>query len=196
MNRARNWRYAEWGETGAAKLPDKPGVYVVYCNDMIGYIGQTECLRSRFSTGHNIYQADDGTYQTPWGVFASCRIKYAVCRRVGEWLMLECRLIRRLEPRFNQQISRHGRNKTRFRPYRRIGMPVYPDGAGATIPGSQLLRDFCASCRTPMRVATIEECNGERIEAFCEKCDPGQPRHFTPKNRHESARFRQSTQPA
>jgi hypothetical protein len=50
--------------------------------------------------------------------------------------------------------------------------PVAPDGTrrGARVPGSRYYRDFCAWCRTPMRVTDYRILN--RIETYCEICEP------------------------
>lgn len=49
--------------------------------------------------------------------------------------------------------------------------------AGERIQGSKFVRDFCARCGEPIRVATIfdEKVPDRRIENYCNDCDPRPP---------------------
>jgi hypothetical protein len=104
---------------GAAFLiPDLPGVYAVYCDDQLIYIGQAANVRKRIAShGIDLERYSCG-YTTPWGHFDRCVIKVRSSDRYGDWAMHELRLIRRLRPREN---CLHG-------PRKRKGKEVPSDG--------------------------------------------------------------------
>ena len=84
-------------------IPAAPGVYVVYLSNNVVYVGQSNNLRVRFAR-HNIRFGYASNLITPWGEFPATKkleIKAKLSRRVGDWAMLEIRLIHRLRPRFN-----------------------------------------------------------------------------------------------
>lgn len=93
------------------KLPPVACCYVVYINGQLKYIGSTNDLRNRFS-GHAFRYSYAKTFITPWAEFDTpvlVEIKFKPTRRYGDWLMLEARLIRRLQPAFNTKLK--GRKK-------------------------------------------------------------------------------------
>lgn len=85
-------------------LPREPGVYCIYFDDEIVYVGQSNNLYARLKR-HNFRRGYGGNIHTPWSdsVPASTKItgKYKVSERLGDWAMWEIRLIHRLGPKFN-----------------------------------------------------------------------------------------------
>jgi excinuclease UvrABC nuclease subunit len=97
--------------------PSKPGVYAIYLDGVLSYIGSSKDIRHRLST--YAFEWDyGGDLTTPWGVFRTLDVKVFICSKYGSWLMREARLIRRLRPRFNT----HGTGR-KNRPYRRAVTP-------------------------------------------------------------------------
>lgn len=86
------WSYHEFEMRG--------GVYVVYADGVLIYIGQSANVRARIGR-HKIRLTLHNQYHTPWGHFNRLLVKVSYCRRFGEWAMREMRLIRRLRPREN-----------------------------------------------------------------------------------------------
>lgn len=89
------------------KLPVISCCYVIYFDGQLKYIGSTNNLRNRFS-GHSIRYGYAKNLVTPWGIFdfpLSMVIKYKPSKKYGDWLMLEARLIRRVQPEFNQKLK-------------------------------------------------------------------------------------------
>jgi len=85
-------------------IPQEPGCYAIYCDGEIVYIGETENLRARLSNGHELRGREYSAWVvTPWGSFKSVDVKFRLCRRFGQWAMIERRLIRRLQPKFNRR---------------------------------------------------------------------------------------------
>ena len=80
-------------------LPDVAGVYVFYFASGKLYIGSTINLRNRLSD-HSVFHEARLRLDIPMAV------KYKICIKYGCWLMLEARLIKRLEPSFNKQFRR------------------------------------------------------------------------------------------
>jgi excinuclease UvrABC nuclease subunit len=82
-----------------------PGVYVIYLDDRLAYIGQGKDLRRRLLT-HNI-ASDAYGYITPWISCSDLKIKFKYSQKKGDWLMLEYRLINRLKPNGNKRDKEH-----------------------------------------------------------------------------------------
>jgi excinuclease UvrABC nuclease subunit len=85
------------------EFPSGPGCYAVFAvyNDgtQILYIGSAENLKTRLENGHRIELCRYRDFcKTPWGVFKHIVVKCRVSKRYGDWLMIEARLIRRLQP--------------------------------------------------------------------------------------------------
>jgi excinuclease UvrABC nuclease subunit len=76
-----------------------PGVYALYVNDNIVYIGSSEHLSNRLLNHRWAF-----IYNRPF------TIKYSHSKKKGEWLMREYRLIKRIQPSKN---SRYCNKKTR-----------------------------------------------------------------------------------
>jgi excinuclease UvrABC nuclease subunit len=91
----------------ARMFPSISCCYALYFNGMLKYIGSTKNLRNRFS-GHGIRHGYAKDIITPWGDFPNSVgivIKYKPSKRYGDWLMVEARLIRRLQPEFNKMLK-------------------------------------------------------------------------------------------
>lgn len=87
--------------------PPKPGVYVIYFDDEVVYIGQSNNLLARIAR-HRFRHGYARNIRTPWAdVPDTVRVycKYRISRRLGDWAMWEIRLIHRLKPRFNKTFN-------------------------------------------------------------------------------------------
>lgn len=91
-------------------VPSKPGVYAVYGDGELIYIGQSSDLRERLRR-HNIRPSYGRGTHSPWGDFDSMHVKVRVGGKFGEWAMVEIRLIHRIRPRFN--VSGLGRRASK-----------------------------------------------------------------------------------
>lgn len=93
---------------GSGKVPRAPGVYVIYFDDKPVYVGQSNDLSARIGR-HNIMPGYARNIHTPWGAVPdSVKViaKIRRTRRLGDWAMLEIRLIARLQPQFNKTYRR------------------------------------------------------------------------------------------
>ena len=86
-------------------LFDFPGVYVVYGNEEIVYIGQSITPRIRFFH-HKIIKNGD-FFKTPWGDFVDLYIKIKYSKKYGKEAMIEKRLIFKIHPKFNKTGLRY-----------------------------------------------------------------------------------------
>lgn len=93
---ASNWK--SYGiEDGWCRVA-LPGVYAIYGDGALLYIGESVCVGSRLAN-HNISWARySSLIDTPWGQFQTVNIKIRRSRKFGDWAMIEKRLIRRLKP--------------------------------------------------------------------------------------------------
>jgi hypothetical protein len=98
--------------TYARDCADLPGCYVIYKGPQVLYVGQSESVyrrirNYRFANHTGSGDVFDGYTMTPWGPFhwRDGKITGKACypKRYGEHLMLEARLIRRLQPQFNRR---------------------------------------------------------------------------------------------
>jgi hypothetical protein len=90
-----NWTWIE----SAADAPTCGGVYAIYLDSVLVYLGSSRSVRTRLRT-HRLEPAL-GEHITPWGT-GRMRIKVRKTKRKGDWLMYEFRLINRLRPRGNR----------------------------------------------------------------------------------------------
>lgn len=93
------------------QLPTHAGVYAVYFDGDLVYIGSSSNVRNRFS-GHAFRYSYGKTIITPWQeIPQSTRIDIKVKKSVarGDWLMWEARLIYKLLPIFNKKLTGRGR---------------------------------------------------------------------------------------
>ncbi len=112
------WNRIEYSEEYACcfDVLDKPGVYTVYGDNRIIYIGQSSSIKKRF-TSYQIrlileeYPNKIYSYKrSPWGTFEDLFIKVSYSKKFGDWAMRELRLIKKLNPPFNTQHAK----KVRF----------------------------------------------------------------------------------
>lgn len=91
-----------------------PCCYVIYFDSQPIYIGSTNNLRARF-LGHSFRYGYAKVVMTPWGDFDSrmkITIKYRPSKKYGDWLMIEARLIMRLQPIFNKLLKKKQKKET------------------------------------------------------------------------------------
>ena len=89
------------------KLPVTRCCYAIYFDGDLKYIGSTSNLRNRFC-GHSIRHGYAKNIHTPWGDFSNTtkiELKYKASIKYGDWLMIEARLIKRLQPEFNRKLK-------------------------------------------------------------------------------------------
>lgn len=92
----------------SSPLPRVAGVYAVYFDGRLVYVGQSADIANRFSE-HKFRHGYGPVIHTPWcDVPNTTRITVKVkpSRRLGDWAMWEIRLIRRLKPLYNQHYRR------------------------------------------------------------------------------------------
>lgn len=94
-------KWIKYKPTAIKTLPERPGVYVLYHKDRVFYVGESENLRRRV-TNHELL---------PTAIWPDSHIKAKVCNKLGEWHMIEYRLIRRLKPNKNTKFV-YDTNKT------------------------------------------------------------------------------------
>lgn len=85
------------------KLPAAAGVYAVYFDDDLVYVGSSVDVRNRFCE-HRFRHGYAKNIITPWQevpYYTRVSLKFKRSRRLGDWAMWEIRLIFRLRPIFN-----------------------------------------------------------------------------------------------
>ena len=90
------------------QLPRSAGVYAIYFNGRLVYVGQSCDIANRFSE-HRFRYSYANTISTPWTELPSdavITVKVKASRRLGDWAMWEIRLIARLRPLYNRQHKR------------------------------------------------------------------------------------------
>ena len=99
------WKKVLWNSH--EKFPEISCVYAFYINDELVYIGSTVNLRVRMS-GYRFKEVDGKTV-TPWRKKIEPRVKievkYKGSKKYAYWLMLEARLIKRLQPKYNIKLK-------------------------------------------------------------------------------------------
>jgi excinuclease UvrABC nuclease subunit len=94
-----------WKTCAIEELPDTAGCYAIYCDGHLVYVGQSTNVRQRIAA-HRIGRARySNWFTTTWGSFRSVVVKVRRSHRLGDWLMHEYRLIRRLNPTFNRRYT-------------------------------------------------------------------------------------------
>lgn len=83
-----------------APYQQRPGVYVIIADGTVLYVGQSENVAARIAA-YNIRFGLGGSVFTRWGAHRRVAVKVRYTERYGDWLMIEARLIRRLQPKFN-----------------------------------------------------------------------------------------------
>jgi len=104
-----NWRVYDY-ERDCLRIPTSGGVYAIYGDGELIYIGESDSVRRRLSS-HRIRYSYSNYIITPWGNFQAVKIKVRCCQRFAEWAMIERRLIRRLMPPANTKGT--GRQRRR-----------------------------------------------------------------------------------
>lgn len=78
-------------------LPKTPGVYAIYIEGELRYVGQSVNVRQRINS-HGFRYRFSGTPSTPHGASKTLVIKVRGSEKYGDWAMIELRLINRLKP--------------------------------------------------------------------------------------------------
>jgi excinuclease UvrABC nuclease subunit len=107
---SRDWRLHQPGrweqyDLMQDRLPRFAGVYAVFFDGDLVYVGSSTDIANRFSE-HKVRFGYAKNIVTPWAVVPdSTRVTLKVRRsRIrGDWAMWEIRLIFRLQPQFNRQ---------------------------------------------------------------------------------------------
>jgi excinuclease UvrABC nuclease subunit len=99
------WKKISWNDR--KKFPEISCVYAFYINDELVYIGSTVNLKLRM-VGYKFI--DDGDrLRGPWRksipLNSKIEVKYKGSKIYGYWLMLEARLIKRIQPKFNIKLK-------------------------------------------------------------------------------------------
>lgn len=84
-------------------VPQEPGVYAIYIDRVLVYIGQSTNLFQRLCSYNINFARYSDSIETPWGNGFKVHCKYSLSSRYGDWLMREARLIRRLQPSGNKR---------------------------------------------------------------------------------------------
>jgi excinuclease UvrABC nuclease subunit len=100
---------SKWREVNpfrASLIPAIAGNYAIFFDDKLVYIGQSTNLSNRinsyaFKLGPDSTQACRISFHVYHAKKISVKIRK--CRYLGEWLMVEYRLIYRLRPKFNSK---------------------------------------------------------------------------------------------
>lgn len=98
---------SRWSKVDFDSLPSAPGCYVILVDNLYLYVGASANIRQRLGSGR--VQRHNGRLFTPWGVCTSLVVKVKSSVRVGDWLMDEYRLIRKLRPVLNSVGSTNRR---------------------------------------------------------------------------------------
>jgi len=89
------------------KIPLVSCVYAFYFNGELVYIGSTINLKARLISYR--FRIQFGKLMTKWGIFdidTKVIVKYRVSVKYAEWLMVEARLIKRLQPKYNISLKK------------------------------------------------------------------------------------------
>ena len=92
-------------EAELKKLPKKPGVYIMHDkNDKIIYVGKAVVLRNRV---RQYFRKNKKTKRIQNMVALVDHFEYIVCDNEAEALILECNLIKKNIPKFNELLKDH-----------------------------------------------------------------------------------------
>ena len=116
VRRGSDWLTFQYGRDS---IPPWSACYVIFLDGKLTYIGSSENVRTRLSSHLKWYRKhqngslmqvgrlDRGegelTIVTPWGNSDNVRVKVKRSRAFGDWLMVESRLILRLQPSGNMR---------------------------------------------------------------------------------------------
>jgi excinuclease UvrABC nuclease subunit len=97
----RKWHYTI--PIRPCDVPREPGVYAIYVDRVLVYIGQSSNLFHRLCSHDIDFSRYSNRVETPWGDGFSVQCKYRLSSKYGDWLMREARLIKRLQPSGNKR---------------------------------------------------------------------------------------------
>lgn len=97
---SKRWSVYDFDESW--DIPEGPGVYVIFGDGKLLYIGQSRFVNRRLKNYDINWPRYSSAYiRTPWGDFDRVIVKIRRSAMFGDWAMMELRLIRRLKPPFN-----------------------------------------------------------------------------------------------
>jgi len=82
------------------QIKQLPGVYVVYADLYPVYVGQSTNIRTRLAN-HRFRRGYTNYIVLPWEKCLNLTIKVKYSKKYGDWAMLELRLIKHLQPKYN-----------------------------------------------------------------------------------------------
>ena len=94
------------------RIPEVSCVYAFYFDNELVYIGSTVNLKKRLNSYR--FRISFGRIVTNWGRFdkdTKIEVKFKCSKKYGYWLMLEARLIKRLQPKFNIRLRNGTHNE-------------------------------------------------------------------------------------
>jgi hypothetical protein len=100
---AKDWLGSYWiayDFDGPWDFQPIPGVYVVYLDGQVAYVGQSTNVQKRICSYNFRYGYTTAIF-TPWGQSHGLKVKVQYSRKYGDWAMKELRLIKRLQPPMN-----------------------------------------------------------------------------------------------
>lgn len=89
------------------EMPPAGGVYVIFLDGELAYIGQSTNLSKRMKA-YGVRATLGGSVQSTFGLYKDITIKFREGKQYGEWAMAELRLLRRLNPRLNKRHCNGG----------------------------------------------------------------------------------------
>ena len=99
---------SRWKQTALLefnKLPQSPGIYVIYFGGLVSYIGSAVNLKARLNRYGFKNPLSQKHIVKEWGDVKTAIIKYRAQKSFGEYAMVEIRLISYLSPPNNRNKS-------------------------------------------------------------------------------------------
>lgn len=100
MFKRDKWIWLSAWDLETRNVINRPACYAIYVEGELSYVGSSIAPRFRFGQ-HGFSSNPTGSYDTPWGTFDMIHGKIYYPSSYGCQAMLEQRLIKRLQPRFN-----------------------------------------------------------------------------------------------
>jgi hypothetical protein len=97
--RHNKWIFLSGWDVCAGHAHNLPGIYVIYLDGKLSYVGQSNTPKYRFCQ-HKFRSYE--YYETPWGKFKNMYAKIKYPSKYGVEAMIEKRLIKKLKPVFNK----------------------------------------------------------------------------------------------
>jgi hypothetical protein len=110
LYRKNKWIYVSGIDVVNRAVWNHPCCYVIYCNGILSYIGQTNTPITRFHQHDFSWKSSESVFCTPWGNFKEMFAKIYFPSKYGYEAMLEKRLIKKIKPRFNKYTYKRKRN--------------------------------------------------------------------------------------